>query len=71
MIDNYQIVLLDGMTVNEAVTQNEDLSYTIFINQNLCEAKRLQAVKHALNHIDKEDFDRYDVQSVEFQRHAM
>ena len=38
MID-YQIFYLDGMKTNEAVTENEDGSYTIFVNENLCEKR--------------------------------
>ncbi|MFQ7080201.1 hypothetical protein [Sellimonas intestinalis] len=50
---DYQVYLLDGMTVNEAVTENEDGSYTIFVNKNLCESKQIKAINHALNHIKK------------------
>lgn len=41
---DYQVYLLDGMTVNEAVTENEDGSYTIFVNKNLCESKQIKAI---------------------------
>lgn len=50
---DYQVYLLDGMTVNEAVTENEDGSYTIFVNKSLCESKQIKAINHALNHIKK------------------
>ena len=33
---DYQIFFMDGMTVNEVITENEDNSFTIFINANLC-----------------------------------
>lgn len=33
---DYQVFMMDGMTTNETVTVNEDGSYTIFINRNLC-----------------------------------
>lgn len=71
MTRDYQIILLDGMTTNEVVTENEDSTYTIFINQNLCEAKQLLAVQHALEHIHGNDFEKDDVQKIEFQRHAV
>lgn len=60
---------MDGMTVNEAVTENEDGSYTIFINNRLCEAKRMKAVCHALSHIFNDDFRKEDVQNIEFVAH--
>lgn len=55
---DYQVYLLDGMTVNEAVTENEDGSYTIFVNKNLCESKQIKAINHALNHIKNNDLKR-------------
>ena len=50
---------------NEAVTKNEDGTFSIFISSRLCDAKRLKAYRHALKHIDG-DFDRQDVQSIEW-----
>ena len=71
IIDNGQIVYLDGMLTNEAITENEDCTYTIFINQNLSEAKRLKAIQHALEHIKEKDFEKSDVQEIESKRHAV
>ena len=71
IIDNGQIVYLDGMDTNEAITENEDNSYTIFINRNLSEAKRLKAIQHALEHIKEKDFEKSDVQEIATERHAM
>ena len=45
---DYQVCFLDGMTVNEVVTENEDGSYTIFVNNNLCESKRMRALNPLL-----------------------
>ena len=69
IIDNGQIVYLDGMEANEAITENEDNSYTIFINKNLSDAKRLKAIQHALEHIKENDFEKSDVQEIEGKRH--
>lgn len=69
MMIDYQIVYLDGMAANEAVTENEDGSYTIFINDNLCEAKKLSKIKHALSHIYGDDFGKSDVQEIECNAH--
>ena len=68
MID-YQIFYLDGMKTNEAVTENEDGSFTIFVNNNLCESKRLLAIQHAIRHISGNDFDKADVQEIECVAH--
>ena len=67
---DYQVFYMDGMKTNEAVTENEDGSYTIFVNQNLCESKRLKAINHALNHIRCCDFGKTSVQDIEEAAHT-
>ena len=42
---------MPDMNVNEVVTENEDGSFTIFVNENLCDSKRIEAVNHAFRHI--------------------
>lgn len=66
---DYQIFFMEGMTVNEAITENEDGSFTIFINNNLCDSKRLKAIKHAIRHITDRDFEKTDVQEIELSAH--
>lgn len=69
MTFDYQVFFMDGMTVNEAITENEDGSFTIFINNNLCDSKRLKAIKHAIRHIAGRDFGKADVQEIEASAH--
>ena len=66
---DYQVFYLDGMKTNEAVTENEDGSYTIFLNNNLCDRKRIEAFYHAINHIKERDFEKEDVQEIERKAH--
>ena len=66
---DYQIFFMDGMSVNEMVTENEDGSFTIFVNNNLCDSKRLKAINHAIWHIRNRDFDKTDVQEIESSAH--
>lgn len=66
---DYQVFFMDGMTVNEAITENEDGSFTIFINSNLCDSKRLKAISHAIRHITGRDFEKADVQEIEASAH--
>lgn len=66
---DYQVFYMDGMKTSEAVTENEDGSYTIFVNRNLCESKRLNAINHALSHINGYDFEKSDVQTIEAEAH--
>lgn len=67
---DYQVFLMDGMKTNEAITENEDGSYTIFIKKSLCESKRIKAINHAIKHIKEHDFEKHDVQSIEANAHV-
>ena len=69
MID-VNVVVIAGMSVNEAVTENDDGSYSIFINDNLCQRARMSAYKHAMRHIRNDDFREDDVQSIETRAHT-
>lgn len=53
------------------VVSNEDGSYTILINARLSQDERLKAYRHALGHINEEDFEKPDIQSIEFQAHGL
>lgn len=67
---DYQIFFMDGMSVNEMVTENEDGSFTIFVNSNLCESKRMRAINHAIMHIKNRDFEKENVQEIELYAHG-
>nr|WP_297874632.1 hypothetical protein [uncultured Blautia sp.] len=66
---SYQVILMD-MTVNEVVTENEDGRYTIFINSRLNYEKQMKAYLHAMKHITGDDFQKDDVQSIEYLAHG-
>lgn len=66
---SYQVILMD-MTVNEVVTENEDGSYTIFINSRMNYEKQMKAYLHAMKHINGDDFQKDNVQSIECLAHA-
>lgn len=55
----------------EMVVQNEDGSYTVLINAKLSQNGQLKAYQHALNHINNGDFEKSDVQDIEFQAHEL
>lgn len=67
---DYQVFYMDGMKTNEAITENEDGSYTIFVKKSLCESKKIKAINHAIKHIKENDFGKCDVQSIESNAHA-
>ena len=54
----------------EAVTKNEDDSYTIFINPRLSAEDQRTRVAHALKHIMGDDFYKEDADKIEFNAHS-
>ena len=70
MID-YQVRLISfpsGKT-KEAVTENEDGSFTIFIEEKLSQTERQHEFLHAMRHIIGNDFSREDIQKIEYNTH--
>lgn len=53
----------------EAVSPNEDGSFSIFINARLSNAAQFQAYQHAMHHITNADFAKTEVQSIEAAAH--
>lgn len=54
----------------EMVVPNEDGSYTIFINARLNYEQQMKAYLHAMKHIVGDDFQKEDVQSIEYLAHG-
>lgn len=50
---------------NAFVSMNTDGSFTIFINTRISFEMQRQAVEHELKHIDRADFEKHDVQTIE------
>ena len=71
MTPDVNVILLDlGDTRNrEMVTENEDGSYTIFINARLSHNLQLKEYDHAMKHINDKHFEQYDVQAIEHCAH--
>ena len=69
MTIDYQVFIMENMKTNEAIAENEDGSYSIFINERLCEKKRLKSFHHAITHIKECDFEKEDVQAIEHCAH--
>ncbi len=66
--DDVYVHLMDmpGNT-KEAVTENPDSTYSVFINSRLSQEEQLKAFRHAVKHIDRNDFTNYNVQIIEYQ----
>lgn len=73
MTPDVNVIVIDfkGVKGNEMITVNEDDSYTILINARLSYEGQLKAYEHALRHINDNDFQKEDVQSIEYNAHQL
>ena len=57
----------------EAVVENEDGSYTIFINSRHASNTQREAYEHAMRHIRNGDFEKrgQDIQKIEAEAHGL
>lgn len=63
------ILLEDSLGVPGSVWYNTDGSYTIFIDSKLCKEKQQQVYLHELRHIFGNDFEKTDVNIIEYIAH--
>lgn len=68
MADTYVYLIDMPPKISELVTPCE-CGYTIYINAKLSYTDRVKAYLHALDHIDRDDWDRDDVQQIEWESH--
>lgn len=72
MEQDVNVVLMDfPVPGNEMVVSNEDGSFTILINAKLSQDSQLKAYQHAINHICNNDFEKENVQKIEYQAHNL
>ena len=71
MTDEINVYLLDFPTTkgHEMIILNEDGSYTILINSRLDQKSAEKAYIHALSHIYNRDFEKLNVQDIEWSAH--
>lgn len=55
--------------ISEAVTPNEDGSFTIFIEETLSPSYKKEAFLHAMKHIYENDFEKYSTDKIEYEAH--
>ena len=72
MIQNINTILVDMPgTISAYTISNADMSYTIVLNARLNCERQLKAYQHAISHITNEDFEKSDIQSIEFHAHKL
>ena len=55
----------------EAVTENEDGTYTIFIEETLSSIEQRKEFLHAMKHILGDDFNKDDIDKIELHAHRL
>lgn len=68
-IVNTYLVNFPNTKGHEMCIENEDGSYTILINAKLSAEEQRDAYQHALYHIEHNDFEKPDVQKIEYEAH--
>ena len=69
-MEDINIQLLDMDTkIPEHLVKNNDDSYTVFLNARLSQESRLKSYYHALQHIAEHDFEKENVQEIEWETH--
>lgn len=57
--------------VPEHVVKNKDGTYTILLNARLTYEANMQSYKHAVSHILNGDFEKENVDKIEYNRHNL
>lgn len=73
MIPEHEVFVhyVDHLGNDEAVTVNEDGTYSVFLDPQLSPEARKKRYEHALEHIKSLDFEKENVQEIEVQAHGI
>ena len=55
--------------IGETICHNADDSYTIFVNSRWSSEMQRKCILHAFDHVRHHDWEKYDVQEIERERH--
>ena len=67
---NVKLIKFPNSKVHESVIENEDGSYTIFINSTLSMERQKESFKHAMVHILGDDFTKDNINEIESEAHS-
>lgn len=73
MTIDYQVQLIHfpNNVTKESVVENEDGTYTIFIESELSSIEQRKVFSHAMKHITGLDFEKIDVNKIEYAAHRL
>ena len=63
------LIKFPNKKVKACTVQNEDGDYIVFVNEHLNEIQQRAAMRHELLHIENIDFEKEDVQRIEYHAH--
>ena len=66
---NVQVINMD-VQVAEQVVVNKDDSATILLNGRLTHERQYEAYAHAMEHLQKNDFEKQDADKIELDTHS-
>lgn len=70
IMNDIRVVLMDVDTmVGESIFKNADDSYTILLNSRWSAEEQRRCFDHAISHIRHNDWERFDVNEIERERH--
>ena len=70
IMNDIRVVLMDVDTmVGESIFKNADGGYTILLNSRWSTEEQHRCFEHALSHIRHNDWERFDVNEIERERH--
>lgn len=70
IMNDISVVLMDVDTmVGESIFKNADDSYTILLNSRWSAEEQRRCFNHAISHIRHHDWEKFDVNEIERERH--
>lgn len=71
MTDDVNVAYWDlPVTIHGLVRRNEDDSYTVILNSRDSRERNMEAYRHELEHLKRDDFQRDDVSGIETAAHS-
>jgi hypothetical protein len=68
-MDDIYVYIVDMPTTAAELVMPCNGGYTIYLNARLSYQDRVKAYLHALGHVERNDFEKEDVQKIEMEAH--
>lgn len=68
-MDDIYVYVVDMPTTAAEMIMPCTGGYTIYLNAKLSQEERVRAYRHALKHVERNDWDKTDVQQIEYEAH--